>query len=83
MRLVIEAYTEAGYVTLAEETIPNTENWERILRKLYAYIWKHCNQDAVIELFAVMVDADGFHECSQAWAIEYTQYYPKCELPFI
>lgn len=84
MKLQIAAYVgEFQDVVLMEQNIQPVDNWERVLRKMYDWVWRHCDQDNVIDLFAVMVDEDGWHECSQAWAIEYSKYFPACELPFI
>ena len=82
MILKIEAYNENGYETLMEQKISAVDNWERILRKMYDWVWKHCNQNLVIELYAIMINEEGLHELSQAWAIEYDKNDPLCELPF-
>ncbi len=85
MTLRIEAYTYDGwdYSTLMEQHIPAVDNWERVLRKMYDWVWKHCDQDNVVDLFAVMINEEGTHELAQAWAVEYMEKYPKCELPFM
>ena len=85
MKLQIVAYTEsAGDVTVMEYVIPDTtSNWERILRKMDAYVWRHCNQEDVIELFCIMTDKTSHHDMTQAWAHEYMMYYPNHDLPFI
>ena len=69
-------------VYIAREISSKTENWERILRKMYAATEKRIDE-STFELFAVMVNEDGHHECSQAWAIEWNSHYPKCEFPFL
>lgn len=84
MTLRIEAYVgEFDAVVLMEQDIQPVDNWERVLRKMYSHAWKHCDQDNLIDLFAIMIDEEGEHEFAQAWAIEYSRQYPACELPFI
>ena len=82
MILRIEAYNENGYETLMEREVGDLDNWERVLRKMYDWKWYHCNQNLVIDLYAVMIDADGVHECSQAWATEFSDHDPLSPFPF-
>jgi len=82
MILRIEAYSDQGYQTLMKREIPSTtKNWERILRKMYNYCSKHCNQP-YIDIFAVVIE-EGYHEVSQAWAVEYMKHCPMNDLPFM
>lgn len=84
MTLEVIAYTEsAGPVPRMKVEIPKVENWERVLRKMDAWIWNHSNQKDIIELFCFMTDETGCHDMTQAWALEYSQHYPNWELPFI
>ena len=84
MTLQIVGYADTLEMTVfMEQTISHVDNWERVLRKMYDWVWEHCNQDLVVDLFAIMIDANGYHERSQAWAVEYSENYPNCDLPFI
>lgn len=84
MKLQIAAYVgEFEDVVLMEQNIQPVDNWERVLRKMYNWVWKHCDQDNVIDLFAIMINEDGWHECAQAWAIEYSRNYPDYDVPFM
>lgn len=84
MKLQIVGYSTDTYkmIVLMEQIISPVANWERILRKMYNWVWKH-NSNKLIDLFAVMDNEEGHHELSQAWAVEYNENYPGCELPFI
>ena len=83
MILRIDAYNDHGYQTLMKREIPSTtKNWERILRKMYNYCSKHCDQNLVIDIFAVVIE-EGYHELNQYWADEYMKHYPNHELPFL